>query len=48
MIGGAITLHDGASLAQGSGVLDLKNVAVNGETKTQRIELNGGSEQDAD
>jgi hypothetical protein len=48
MIGGAITLHDGASLAQGSGVLDLKNVAVNGETKTQRIELNGGSEEGAD
>jgi hypothetical protein len=37
--GGSITIHEGARLVGGKGVLDLKDVTVNGELKTQRIEL---------
>ena len=42
MTGGAITLKDGASLAVGrsDAVLQLNNVSVNGETRTQRVVLN--------
>jgi len=38
--GGSITIHDGGKLVVGvpGGVLELNNVAINGETKTQRIE----------
>ena len=49
MTGGSINLHEGARLAVGNGILDLKNVAINGEMKTQRLDLQGGgAEQDAD
>lgn len=46
MTGGAITLKDGAKLAigQAGAVLQLNNVAVNGETMTKRIS-GDGSEQ---
>jgi len=41
MTGGSITIADGGKLVEGRkrGVLELNNVSVNGETKTQRIEI---------
>lgn len=41
MTGGSITINDGGKLVVGTpgGVLELNNVAINGETKTQRIAM---------
>jgi hypothetical protein len=48
IIGGAINLQEGANLMAGNGVLDLKDVSINGEMKTQRIEGQGGDDGGAD